>query len=375
MTAYYNEIDGAAADWLEELIADNLIAPGIVDRRSIKDVEPADLRDFTQCHFFAGVSGWSRALRNAGWPDTRPVWSGSCPCQPFSSAGKGEGTGDARHLWPDWFRLICECRPDAIFGEQVGAAIRHGWLDLVSADLEGCDYAIGSAVVGAHSVGAPHIRQRLFFVADSERKTIRGEFGDLDGAEQKDCGRSEIPRKLRDTVSGGMSDRILVNAIEPGLQGHAGNERDGDEPGREPAVETGSVAQAGSTEFLGDTDRPRQSATSGSIREAGGFDTRGAGPVNGHWAGSDWVLTRPVRVGGSPSLRPVESKSQPLAHGLSGGVGHLRNQGVEEVEIGFPLCEKAPARVMRLRGYGNAICVPVATEFIQAYMELEREEA
>ncbi len=84
MTAYYNEFDPAAEAWLRELIKAGEIAPGDVDTRSIEDVRPSDLRGYTQCHFFAGIGGWSLALRMAGWPDDRPVWTGSCPCQPFT---------------------------------------------------------------------------------------------------------------------------------------------------------------------------------------------------------------------------------------------------------------------------------------------------
>jgi hypothetical protein len=141
MTAYYNEIEPYAADWLENLIADGLIAPGIVDRRDIRDVTPADLSGFTQCHFFAGIGVWSLAARRAGWPDERPLWTGSCPCQPFSAAGAGNGTADERHLWPHWHHLIRVCRPEVIAGEQVEAAIGHGWFDLVQTDLEGEGYA------------------------------------------------------------------------------------------------------------------------------------------------------------------------------------------------------------------------------------------
>lgn len=122
------------------------------------------------CHFFAGVGGWPYALRLAGWPDERPVWTGSCPCQPYSSAGKGKGDQDDRNLWPDFFRLIRECRPECVIGEQVENAIGHGWLDGISADLEGEKYAVGSVVLGAHSAGAPHIRQRLYWVAKSNRE-------------------------------------------------------------------------------------------------------------------------------------------------------------------------------------------------------------
>ena len=161
--AYYNENDPKAAAWLRELIKHGHIAPGEVDERSIEDVEPSDLKGYTQCHFFAGIGGWSYALRLAGWPDDEPVWTGSCPCQPFSAAGKGLGFADERHLWPIWYRLIRESRPGTIFGEQVDKAL--AWIDLVSGNLEDQDYAFAAAIVGAHSVGAPHIRQRLYWVA------------------------------------------------------------------------------------------------------------------------------------------------------------------------------------------------------------------
>lgn len=173
MAAYYNENDPYAAQWLRNLITEKLIADGVVDDRSISEVKPEDLAGFTQCHFFAGIGGWSYALRLAGWDDTRPVWTGSCPCQPFSTAGRQEGKADERHLWPVWFNLIRACKPTVIFGEQVAAAIAHGWLDDVSDDLEGEGYTVGATVLPACSVGAPHKRDRIWFVADTQG--MRGE--------------------------------------------------------------------------------------------------------------------------------------------------------------------------------------------------------
>src|ERR1700743_900460 len=123
MNAYYNEWEPYPAQWLRNLIKENLIATGDVDERDIRTVKAADLKGYDQCHFFAGIGGWSYALRLAGWPDHRPVWTGSPPCQPYSSAGKGKGQTDERHLWPDWYRLIRECGPSKVFGEQVGRAI------------------------------------------------------------------------------------------------------------------------------------------------------------------------------------------------------------------------------------------------------------
>ncbi|MGJ5611020.1 DNA cytosine methyltransferase [Morganella morganii] len=176
MTAFYNESDPFAAQWLRNLIAAGHIAPGVVDERSIEDVTPDDLRGFTQCHFFAGVGVWSLALRRAGWPDDKPVWTGSCPCQPFSAAGKGNGFADERHLWPAFFHLISECKPDVIFGEQVASKDGLAWLDLVQTDLEAKNYAVGAVDLCAAGFGAPHIRQRLFWVGntnDQGRERLR----------------------------------------------------------------------------------------------------------------------------------------------------------------------------------------------------------
>lgn len=168
MTAYYNELEPYAAQWLRNLIDAGHIAPGVVDERSIEDVHPSDLEGFTQCHFFAGVGVWSHALRRAGWPDSRPVWTGSCPCQPFSVSGKKSGFADERHLWPAWFHLIEKRRPATVFGEQVAAAT--DWLHLVRSDLEAVGYAVGNCPIEAASAGADHFRDRLWFVAHDDQQ-------------------------------------------------------------------------------------------------------------------------------------------------------------------------------------------------------------
>ena len=167
MTAFYNEIDPYAAQWLRNLIAAGHIAPGVVDERSIEDIEPAELDGYTQCHFFAGIGVWSLALRKAGWSDDCPVWTGSCPCQPFSSAGKGAGFDDERHLWPAFQHLIEQCRPPVVIGEQVASKDADPWIDLVHADMEALGYALGAVPFTCASVGARHILDRLYWVADS----------------------------------------------------------------------------------------------------------------------------------------------------------------------------------------------------------------
>jgi DNA (cytosine-5)-methyltransferase 1 len=174
MTAYYNENNAYAASRLRYLIANNLIAPGDVDERSILEVTSSDLVGYQQCHFFAGIGGWSLAFRYAGVPDSEPVWSGSCPCQPFSAAGLQAGFADKRHLWPAWHGIIRKCRPAIIFGEQVTNAIRLEWLDQVFGNLEEDQYACGAAVLPANTVGADHERKRIYWVAYALRKRHAG---------------------------------------------------------------------------------------------------------------------------------------------------------------------------------------------------------
>lgn len=165
---YYNEFNKKKCQAMALLMADGIIPAGDIDDRPIQEVTANDVKGYTQCHFFAGWGGWAYALGLAGWPDGRPVWTGSCPCQPFSSAGRQKGKADERHLWPVWFGLIRQSRPLVVFGEQVSSAIRHHWWDDVADGMEGEGYTTRAEIRPACSVGAPHKRDRLWFVADHE---------------------------------------------------------------------------------------------------------------------------------------------------------------------------------------------------------------
>ncbi|MCT2785227.1 DNA cytosine methyltransferase [Klebsiella aerogenes] len=261
--AYYNEIDPFAAQWLRNLIAAGHIAPGEVDERSIEDVIPDDLRGFTQCHFFAGIGVWSHSLRLAGWPDDKPVWTGSCPCQPFSAAGKGDGFADERHLWPHFFHLISERRPQHVFGEQVASGNANTWFDLVQADLEGVGYAFGLVPFTSAGIGAPHIRERAYWVAESA---------------------GEQCQKLLLGLAQGVGS--LDNADKPGLERHFRNDS---AAGREGA--TGPVAAPGIH------SRPLE--------------------VNGFWRDADWLLCRDGK------WRPVEPGTFPLVDGAAARLGRV----------------------------------------------------
>lgn len=262
---YYNEWDPQAAAWLRELICQKLIPNGYVDERSITEVTPSDLEGFTQCHFFAGIGGWPLALKLAGVPESFKLWTGSPPCQPFSTAGQSLGFDDERHLAPALLRLVRECQPDVLFGEQVDAAIRKYWLDFVFLNLEDKDYTCAAAVLPACSVGAPQKGDRLFFGAVAPSLRAKRNCQRLQRLAESDCPK-------------------------------------------------GSGAP---TEFTGCRD-------------------------SGYWSRYDILGCRDGRS------RLVEPGTFPLANGV-------------------------PARVGRLRGYGNAIVPQVAAEFVRAFMAANKD--
>lgn len=167
MSIYYNENDPRAVDALYARMAAGEIPLGVVDSRSIVEVEAADLRGFTQCHFFAGIGVWAEALWLAEVSETVPLWTGSCPCQPFSPAASAHGRkgfDDARDLWPTWRGLIDAERPELVLGEQVATG-GGAWLDRVFDEMGALGYAVGAAGLGAAGEGAPHFRLRTYFGA------------------------------------------------------------------------------------------------------------------------------------------------------------------------------------------------------------------
>lgn len=371
--ALYNEIDPFAAQWLRNLIAAGHIAPGEVDERSIEDVTPDDLRGFTQCHFFAGIGVWSHSLRLAGWPDDRPVWTGSCPCQPFSAAGKGDGFADERHLWPHFFHLISERRPQHVFGEQVAAGNANVWFDLVQADLEGVGYAFGLVPFTSAGIGAPHIRERAYWVANADsvisdrrgnvRAPGRNEYSNGgDDVRLADAGR-EYKGSARNKERAGESFRAgedggLGNTNVARLEGLSGN--DG-AAGRERA--TGPAAAPGVHDGLANTTGQLHHQCNDGANECGrqgdteqnrmGGEPVRALEVNGFWRDADWLLCRDGK------WRPVEPGTFPLVDGAATRMGRVE-PGVARMA--------SSNRVGRLKGYGNAINAQAAAAFIRAYM-------
>ena len=410
MAAFYNEIDPYSAAWLRRLIAAGHIADGVVDERSIEDIHPAELREFTQCHFFAGIGVWSRSLRGAGWPDDRGVWTGSCPCQPFSAAGKGAGFADERHLWPAFHHLIAECRPPVVFGEQVASKDGLAWLDLVRTDLEAAGYAAGAADLCAAGIGAPHIRQRLWWVADANIQRGRGR--ELGHGNATDAGIASETHRLADARGG------LDNNNNTGLEGQRGGHctAGGRHGAVRPVGEAGeSVGLADAQHDDGRADEPRWRPqgrvvdgrcgadggladaevavlgravgqghirhADGSDRESGGLaDASGAGrrEITGSALGDEeahgregWNRREPDA--NHQSASNGEDRRASPTHGFWGDADWLfcRDGKWRPVEpTTFPLAHGAAARVGRLRAYGNAIVPQVAETFIRAYLDI-----
>lgn len=260
---YYNDSDKHVAQWLRNLTADGKLSKGRVDEHPIQEVRPSDLSGIRRAHFFSGIGGWELALQIAGWPQDRPVWTGSCPCQPFSQAGRRRGFADERHLWPIWRGLIAECRPATVFGEQVASKDGRLWLNRVRLDLEALGYAVGAADLCAAGIEAPHIRQRLYWVAFADgpgRKTCR----------QRPSQQDQRPKSS--ATHGGLGDAERLG-----------------QPGE---------------------SRPRS----------------GGKPADGRSNGGPWdqAVWLPCRDG---KARRIEPGLSPLAHGVPGRVGRLRAYG------------------------------------------------
>jgi DNA (cytosine-5)-methyltransferase 1 len=441
----YNDIDPKTCSWTKELINLGLIPPGNVVCKSIRDIQPDEIKEYTQVHLFNGISGWAFAAKLAGWPPERPAWFASAPCQPFSCAGRGGGTDDERHLWPELMRLIRACRPPVVFGEQVASAAVVGsvgkrtakttgpvWLDGISADLASENYACGAVVLGAHSVGAPHIRQRLYWVADAGRQCDerRGIAGVVEGpsrvAEGEDLDQTRRNDPLRERQRGGDADSDcgpaygmahpqcdgrrpdesgrgpegraadrglggMADVQQQGLEGHPGDGDHRDEPRRVGADSTGPTATSGGAggvdnsagsrrigaqpESEGDPRdeaRVRVSGAAGSTGRLGEPD--GAGRVEGRSTPETTGHGSPAEPAGSWSdftvLQCRDGKARRTQSSIFPLVDGLPKGVVRSRDPGAPITPDATAeaRTMRLRGYGNAIVPPLAAEFIRAYL-------
>lgn len=416
MTVLYNELEPYAVDWLKNLSDAGHIARGVVDPRSICDLKVEDVKGFKQAHYFAGIGVWSYALKLAGFPDEAEVWTGSPPCQGFSQAGRRKGFEDERHLWPEFFRLIKECRPPIVFLEQVSSKDGLAWLDLVQTDLEGAGYTVWAIDTCAAGVGAPHIRQRLYIVAvtDGERLErvrvllrerrsqqavleVGGCCEAVELADTKLDKRGQVGPHTRGCGGGSEEEGLEQRPMYSGARNAADAERDrsrsrrdGDSPGR-PEVESDRHGAACDTlanscseglEVVGEQSArsecapAERSGTSVELAHPSSEQLDGCGNPR-RWRGE------PADGGAPRATGARRIADQSFAPGAVNGFWspaewiHCRPEpGYPQgrwrpVEPGIePLAHGVAGRVGKLRAFGNCIVAPLAAEFIGAVIDV-----
>jgi DNA (cytosine-5)-methyltransferase 1 len=353
---YYNDNDSFSVKWLKALIAEGLIPKGDVDDRSITEIKPNELDGYTQCHFFAGIGGWPYALRLSGWPEDRPVWTGSCPCQPFSVAGQGKGIEDERHLWPAFRWLIAQKRPATIFGEQVASSDGREWLSGVRLDLETMGYEVGASDLCAAGVGAPHIRQRLFWlgITNSARPQQGSETakGTRHRGSSKPAGfwSNSIPIPCAD----GKWRRVPGRVAEPDRQ-HGNDGRY--EPShvrrqqRQPADVQRGEHHCSQPGRVVNTEESRRISRRRDSSCCEGKSKRRASEIQIQQKRGKDIQGEKKHV--RPNIRDSSESVYPIG-------------GLEIEPLLFPLADGLPNRVGALRGAGNAIVPQVAAAFIKA---------
>ena len=340
------------------------------------------------------VLGDIRNVRREELPDPSPgLICGGFPCQPFSHAGKQQAQDDPRHLWPEMLRLIRECRPTWVVGENVTGLINLG-LDEVLTDLEDEGYATRTFNIPACAVGAPHLRQRLWIVAHSDSES------EPDGAFDGNTGQRQLGFGWSEATSHG------ADSNEP--RSHQTEEYEYDSKYREAKLRDKQVRESGSVgghvadtqrkgkgrrrvprprkdksedrqgpsdksrgcrEDVADTSSRRQcGAGEGQVEQSGGAEVERTGQTLAH---TKRPGTGMEEHRGSGQGRESAQSSQPEVLRQEDGTGGTEGIGANggrsedwwtvEPAVGR-VAHGIPNRVSQLRALGNAIIPQIAKE-------------
>ena len=193
-----------------------------------------------------GIPGINRQALGAGWVGGADcILTGGFPCQPFSQAGRRQGTADNRYLWPQMFRVIREFKPTWVIAENVRGLVtwNEGMvLEQVCADLESEGYEVQPIIIPAVAVNAPHRRDRIWFIANrnGERGGTQRHGYNQDGQESYE-GRQEQPQYRSNGQSGNAtyteSWRRRSQGGEMDSQGQSARNSGWDRPWIEVAAE------------------------------------------------------------------------------------------------------------------------------------------
>lgn len=192
MTTYHNEIDKSCVSVLSKHFPSST-----VDDRSIADVKPSDLASFTQCHFFAGIGGFSAGFERAGVDPNLNIWTGGFPCQDLSIAGKRAGlSGERSGLFFEFIRLIDGARPDWVIIENVPGLLSSNKgkdIQIVIDEITKIGYTVDIDIKDSQEFGVAQRRRRVFLVCVK-----------LDGLLQK---KTNLSRQ----ISADLLAQILLN--------------------------------------------------------------------------------------------------------------------------------------------------------------------
>jgi DNA (cytosine-5)-methyltransferase 1 len=346
------------------------------------------------------VLGDIKNVRRSDLPDPDPdVICGGFPCQPFSHAGRQQAQDDPRHLWPEMFRLIRECRPTWVVGENVAGIISLG-LDEVLSDLESEGYATRTFNIPACAVGAPHIRQRIWivahadsqsepdgafdgnagqrqlgfgFMADPERERSQGQWpnGSEEGREDSErhaelCGRAVLADARRDTEG---CDTELHGGTAQRSEGKLQSGDGGDDVADTERTGTGMEEHRSSGQKRQSSDAPQSKV----LRQEDGTDRS-----EGTTADSRNVADTQRKGEGRRGVSGPKKDKSKNGKGSSGQLGGHGEAGPEEWWAVEPsvgrLVNGLPNRVPQLRALGNSIVPQIAEEIGNAIKVAETDD-
>ena len=344
------------------------------------------------------------------------IITGGFPCQPFSVAGKQQGTSDSRHLWPEMFRIIKEFSPRWVIGENVKGLtnIQDGVVfETVCSDLEGEGYEVRAFNIPAAGVGAPHRRERIWIVAHAKRYNKTDEIGRSDetsrgiqeehrqddssarltsrtssirqtnnGHEDMEDSRrtlqqgTELREKNEDEVREGYANQHQrsgstseFNVADTNDTGNRAPEHETDKDGQktdERWHEQSQLKSSGHSKNVADTYARLSNGTYEELQSRGQtFDTssKGSTDVANTESSIGYDNEAVTRDGGS-------STQEIFGNGSSvSGEGSWWHT---EPDVGR-VAHGIPGRVYRLKGLGNSIVPKIAEEIGKAIIKAEKE--
>ena len=319
---------------------------------------------------------------------TIDIVCGGFPCQPFSQAGKRRGKDDDRDLWPEMLRIIQECQPTWVIGENVAGFVNMELSRTVS-DLESEGYEVRTFVLGACAVQAPHQRQRCWIigrkrdVGNSEHNgsSAIGDFGGIQGesnGQKKKIkqstgtsgGTEDVPHSKSKRTQGGIFQQ--VENSEPGSDGNAQFVADSDSS----RFKQGNEEMAGGPPEQSDCRRVQPGENVSDRNDTGlqgGVQDREPYPEGRQESGNGSVAERGTgRQGNRNGHGSTQRGMGDLADGLS---ARLLDIGlIWETEPDIPRVTTGEKdRVKKLKALGNSV-VPQIPEIIgRLIMEVERQ--